>query len=50
MFVLVILGSNKTTVSVTTGHTKYWPLYALIGNIHNSSRQAYGLGLVLVVF
>jgi len=50
MFVPVILGSNKTTVSVMTGHTEYWPLYALIGNIHNSSRQAHGSGLVLVAF
>jgi len=50
MFIPVILGSNKTTVSVATGHTEYWPLYALIGNIHNSSRQAHGLGLVLVAF
>jgi len=50
MFVLVILGSNKTTISVATGHTKYWPLYASIGNIYNSSRWVHGLGLVLVVF
>ena len=33
-----------------TGHTEYWPLYASIGNIHNNSRRAHGLGLVLVVF
>lgn len=50
MFVPVILGSDKTTVSVATGHTEYWPLYASIGNIHNSSRRAHGSGLVLVAF
>ena len=50
MFVLIILGSDKTTVSVGTGHTKYWPLYASIGNIHNSVRRAHGSGLVLVAF
>jgi len=33
-----------------TGHTKYWPLYALIGNINNNSRWAHGSGLVLVAF
>ena len=43
MFVPVILGSDKTTVSVATGHTEYWPLYALIGNIHNSSVTILGL-------
>ena len=46
----MILGSDKTTVSVATGHTEYWPLYASIGNIHNSARRAHGSGLVLVAF
>ena len=31
MFVPVIIGSDKTTISVTTGHSEYWPLYASIG-------------------
>lgn len=50
MFVPVVLGSDKTTVSVATGHTEYWPLYASIGNIHNNIRRAHGSGLVLVGF
>ena len=50
MFIPIILGSDKTTVSVGTGHTEYWPLYASIGNIHNSARRAHGSGLVLVAF
>jgi hypothetical protein len=50
MFVPIILGSDKTTVSVATGHTEYWPLYASIGNIHNSARQAHSSGLVLIAF
>ena len=50
MFIPIILGSNKMTISVTTGHTEYWPLDASIGNIHNSSQCAHNLGLVLVVF
>lgn len=45
-----ILGSDKTTVSVATGHNEYWPLYASIGNIHNNIRRAHGDGLVLVGF
>ena len=36
----LILGSNKTTVSVATGHTSYWPLYLSIGNIHNNVCRA----------
>ena len=46
----IILGSDKTTVSVATGHNEYWPLYASIGNIHNNVRRAHGDGLVLVGF
>jgi len=36
MFVPAILGSNKTTVSVATGQNDFYPLYASIGNMHNS--------------
>ena len=50
MFIPVILGSDKMTVSVATGHSEYWPLYASIGNIHNNVRHAHGSGLVLVGF
>ena len=50
LFVPVILGSDKTTVSVATGHNEYWPLYASISNIHNNIRCAHGDGLVLVGF
>ena len=50
MFVPVILGSNKTTVSVATGHTEYWPLYLSIGNIHNSAQCAHKNGIVLLGF
>jgi len=50
MFVPVILGSDKTTVSVGTGDNEYWPLYGSIGNIHNNMRRAHGTGLVLIGF
>jgi hypothetical protein len=50
LLVPIILGSDKTTVSVATGHIEYWPLYASIGNIHNNIRRAHGSGLVLVGF
>jgi hypothetical protein len=50
MFVPIILGSDKTTVSVATGNNEYWPLYGSIGNIHNNVRRAHGGGLVLIGF
>ncbi|KAG1895801.1 uncharacterized protein F5891DRAFT_1130500 [Suillus fuscotomentosus] len=36
MFVPIILGSDKTTVSVGTGNNEYYPLYASIRNICNN--------------
>jgi hypothetical protein len=41
MFVPLILGSNKTTVSVATGQNEYYPLYMSIGNIHNNVQRAH---------
>jgi hypothetical protein len=49
-FVPVILGSNKTVVSVATGHTEYWPLYLLIGNVHNSLRRAHKGAVAVIGF
>ncbi|KAI0676186.1 hypothetical protein C8Q78DRAFT_1065111 [Trametes maxima] len=40
-FVPVILGSDKTTVSVATGQNDYYPLYCSIGNVHNNVRRAH---------
>ena len=50
MFVPIILGSDKTTVSVATGHNEYYPLYMSIGNIHNNVRRAHRNGVVLLGF
>jgi hypothetical protein len=36
IFCPIILSSDKTTVSVATGHNEYWPIYFSIGNIHNN--------------
>ncbi|KAF8234007.1 hypothetical protein L208DRAFT_1264234 [Tricholoma matsutake] len=33
VFCPIILSSDKTTVSVATGHNEYWPIYLSIGNI-----------------
>ena len=48
--VSLILGSGKTTVSVTTGHTSYWPLYLSIGNILNNVHCTHQNGVVLLGF
>jgi hypothetical protein len=50
MFVPIILRSDKTTVSVATGHTQYYPLYLSIGNIHNNVRRAHHGGVNLIAF
>ncbi|KAH9046933.1 hypothetical protein EDB84DRAFT_1586692 [Lactarius hengduanensis] len=39
MLVPIILGSDKTTVSVATGHNKYYPVYMSIGNVWNNFRK-----------
>ncbi|KAG2029452.1 hypothetical protein BDR03DRAFT_936837 [Suillus americanus] len=49
-FVPLIIGSDKTTVLVATGHTEYHLLYLLIGNIFNGVRHAHCNGVVLVGF
>ena len=50
MFVPVILGSDKTVVSVATGHTEYWPLYLSIGNVHNHVRHAHKGAVAVIGF
>jgi hypothetical protein len=50
MLIPIILGSDKTTVSVMMGNNQYYPLYLSIGSIHNNIRQAHHGGLALVAF
>jgi hypothetical protein len=50
MFVPIILGSDKTTVSIGTGHSEYYPLYLSIGNLHNNVRRAHRGGVALIAF
>ncbi|KAH9071088.1 hypothetical protein EDB83DRAFT_2221410 [Lactarius deliciosus] len=49
-FVPVILGSDKTVVSVATGHTEYWPLYLSIGNVRNNLHRAHKGGVAVIGF
>ena len=50
MFVPIVLGSDKMTVSVTTGQHNYYPLYLSIGNLHNSARRSHRHGVALIAF
>lgn len=50
MFVPIILGSDKTTVSVATGNNEYYPLYGSIGNVHNNVRRAHRNAVALIGF
>lgn len=50
MFVPIILGSDKTTVSVATGQNDYYPLYLSIGNVQNHIRRAHKNALVVIGF
>ncbi|KAG0701698.1 hypothetical protein DFH29DRAFT_982629 [Suillus ampliporus] len=50
MFMPVILGSNKTTVSVATGQNDYYLLYISAGNLHNNIHHAHRESVSLVGF
>jgi hypothetical protein len=50
MFVPIIAGSDKTTVSVATGHQEYHPVYVSVGNLSNTARRARGNGVLPVAF
>ncbi len=50
MFCPIILGSDKTTVSVAMGSVEYHPLYLSIGNIHNDVRRAHRNAVIPIGF
>ncbi|KAI5991407.1 hypothetical protein EDD15DRAFT_2368779 [Pisolithus albus] len=50
MLVPIILGSDKTTVSVATGQNEYYPLYTSTGHIHNNVCHAHHNGVALIAF
>ncbi|KAI6137689.1 hypothetical protein BKA82DRAFT_4334648 [Pisolithus tinctorius] len=49
-FIPIILGSDKMTVSVTTGQNDYYPLYLSIGNMSNKVRRAHCNSVALITF
>lgn len=46
----VILGSDKTTVSVATGQNEYYPAYISNGMVSNSARRAHRDAVSLFAF
>ncbi|KAG6369264.1 hypothetical protein JVT61DRAFT_15537 [Boletus reticuloceps] len=50
MFAPIVLGSDKTTVSVGTGDTAFYPLYVSLGNVHNNIRRAHRNAVGLLAF
>ncbi len=50
MYVPIILGSDKTTVSVATGQNDYHPVYLSIGNVTNATRRAHRNAVTVVAF
>ncbi|KII89352.1 hypothetical protein PLICRDRAFT_109924 [Plicaturopsis crispa FD-325 SS-3] len=49
-FVPVILGSDKTTVSVATGQNEYYPLYFSPANLHNNVRRSHRNSVIPIGF
>ncbi|KAE9400903.1 hypothetical protein BT96DRAFT_1095902 [Gymnopus androsaceus JB14] len=50
MYCPIILGADKTTVSVATGHVEYHPLYLSIGNLHGCARRGHRNGVIPIGF
>ncbi|KDQ49060.1 hypothetical protein JAAARDRAFT_143949 [Jaapia argillacea MUCL 33604] len=50
MFAPIILGSDKTTVSVATGQNEYYPLYLSNGVFHGDVRRAHSGALIPIAF
>ena len=50
MFVPIVGGSDKTTVSVATGHQEFHPVYISPGPLSNTARRGHGNGVVPVAF
>ncbi|KAJ7732416.1 hypothetical protein B0H16DRAFT_1665174 [Mycena metata] len=48
VFVPGVFGSDKTTVSVGTGNTEFYPFYGGVGNLFNAARRAHRDGISLM--
>ena len=50
MLTPIILGADKTTVSVATGNTEFHPLYLSLGNFTNDARRAHQDAVMPIAF
>ena len=50
IFVSIILGSNKTTISVTTCNNEYYPVYLSIRNVQNNMWHGHCNIVILIGF
>lgn len=50
MYCPIVIGSDKTTVSVATGQLEYYPLYFSLGNLRNNVRRGHRNGVVPIGF
>ncbi|VDC06117.1 unnamed protein product [Peniophora sp. CBMAI 1063] len=50
MFVPIVLGADKTTVTVGTGNIEFHPLYFGLGNVTNSARRAHREAITPIAF
>lgn len=50
MLVPIVAGSDKTTVSVATGHQEYHPVYMSPGNVTNTARRGHSNSVIPVAF
>lgn len=50
MLTSLMLGADKTTVSVATGNTEFHPLYMSLGNFTNDARRAHRDAVMPIAF
>ncbi|KAH9941016.1 hypothetical protein B0H21DRAFT_870312 [Amylocystis lapponica] len=50
MLVPIVLGADKTTVSVATGQNEFHPVYMSLANPHNSVRRAHRDAILPIAF
>ena len=50
MFVPVVAGSDKTTVSVATGHQEYHPVYISPDGLSNMARRGHSNSVLPLAF
>ncbi|TFK95329.1 hypothetical protein BDV98DRAFT_643122 [Pterulicium gracile] len=50
LIVPTVCGSDKTTVSVMTGDSSFWPMYLSAGNLDNETRRAHLDSVLPVAF